>query len=313
MYRLPELLLILSGLMSLSACVTSPAEKPAYTVDILNFSSTSRGAEKPVIAMIATPLEAKGPLPVIITQHGSSRDGIGFPGGEGRTDEYSTRLMREGTKRGFAVVALDAFYKTGIQPTEKTTFPNAHRYALDLKDILAKDLRFDRANLFFTGFSYGAGQVNKSVDIRTDFKSTPWRAVAAAEPGCNVISEPMKIPFPILIIKGSESHYYIEPCLYFERLLLAAGVNVTLAVIEGANHFFSTNGRITRGVAVNGCRFNPVIRKQSGRFQFADGTQATRGLVVQKCFTKESGAGKNRLLLDGVIDRVLNYFEKHRT
>ena len=83
MYRLPELLLILSGLMSLSACVTSPAEKPAYTVDILNFSSTSRGAEKPVIAMIATPLEAKGPLPVIITQHGSSRDGIGFPGGEG--------------------------------------------------------------------------------------------------------------------------------------------------------------------------------------------------------------------------------------
>mgnify|MGYP002001280219 CR=1 FL=1 len=306
-------MLIFAAFSTVSACVTSPVGKPTYTAEILKFSSMSRGAERLVIAMIAMPLEAKGPLPVIITQHGSSRDGIGFPGGEGRTDEYSTRLMREGAKRGFAVVALDAFYKAGIQPTDKTTFPNAHRYALDLKDVLAKDARFDRANLFFTGFSYGAAQVNKSVDIRTDFKATPWRAVAAAEPGCNVISEPMKIPFPILIIKGSESHYYLEPCQYFERLLLAAGVNVTMAVIEGANHFFSTDGRITRGVAVNGCRFNPVIRKQNGSFQFADGVRATRRLVRQKCLTAEAGAGKNRLLLDGVIDRVLNYFEKYRT
>ena len=262
--------------------------------------------------MIATPPGSKGKLPLIITLHGSSRDGVTFPGGKGRTDEYSSRLMSEGTKRGFAVVALDAFYKTNIQPSEKTTFPNAHQYALDLKDILAKDRRFDTENFFYTGFSYGAGQVNKSVDIRTDFKSTPWRAVAAAEPGCNVISEPVKVSFPILMIKGSESHYYVEPCQYFARLLKSAGVSVELDVIEGANHFFSTDGRIVRGKAVNGCRFNPVIRKKD-RFEFADGSPATLQIIRQKCFTKMGGAGKNRLLLDGVIERVLDYFEEHRS
>ncbi len=312
MYRSAVSLSMLIGMFSLSACVTSPAEKLAYTAEVFEFSGTSRGKEKPVIAMIATPPGSKGKLPLIITLHGSSRDGVTFPGGKGRTDEYSSRLMSEGTKRGFAVVALDAFYKTNIQPSEKTTFPNAHQYALDLKDILAKDRRFDTENFFYTGFSYGAGQVNKSVDIRTDFKSTPWRAVAAAEPGCNVISEPVKVSFPILMIKGSESHYYVEPCQYFARLLKSAGVSVELDVIEGANHFFSTDGRIVRGKAVNGCRFNPVIRKKD-RFEFADGSPATLQIIRQKCFTKMGGAGKNRLLLDGVIERVLDYFEEHKS
>ena len=319
MYRSAMSLSILIGMFSLSACVTSPAEKLGYTAEVYEFSGTSRGKQKPVIAMIAIPPGSKGKLPLIITLHGSSRDGLNFPGGKGRTDEYSSRLMREGTRRGFAVVALDAFYKTDIQPSEKTTFPNAHQYALDLKDILAKDPRFDTKNFFYTGFSYGGGNVLKSVDIRTDFKSMPWRAVASAEPGCNVISEPVKVPFPLLIIKGSESHYYLEPCQYFERLLRAAEVNVTLAVIEGANHFFSTDGRIVRGMAVNGCRYNPVIRKKNksagGKpwLEFADGSPATLQLIRQKCFTNMGGAGKNRLLLDNVIERVLDYFEEHKS
>ena len=94
---------------------------------------------------------------------------------------------------------------------------------------------------------------------------------------------------------------------------------MTLAVIEGANHFFSTDGRIVRGIAVNGCRYNPVIRKKDKSaggnpwFEFADGSPATLQLIRQKCFTEESGSGKNRLLLDGVIDRVLDYFEKYRS
>ena len=94
---------------------------------------------------------------------------------------------------------------------------------------------------------------------------------------------------------------------------------MTLAVIEGANHFFSTDGRIVRGIAVNGCRFNPVIRKKDKSavgnpwFEFADGSPATLQLIRQKCFTKMGGAGKNRLLLDGVIERVLDYFEEHKS
>ena len=309
MYRFAALLLMLSGILSLSACVSALVEKPAYRAEVFEFSGTSRGKEKPVIAMIATPPGSKDKLPLIITLHGSNRDGVNFPGGNGRSDEYSSRLMREGARRGFAVVALDAFYKTDIQPSEKTTFPNAHQYALDLRDILAKDRRFDTKNFFLTGFSYGGGTVRKSVDSRTDFKSMPWRAVASAEPGCNVISEPVKVPFPLLIIKGSESHYYLEPCQYFERLLRAAEVNVTLVVIEGANHFFSTNGQIKSvgGAALNGCRYNPVIRKKGqvsgGKpwFEFADGSPTTLQLIRQKCFTNMGGAGKNGLLHDGVI------------
>lgn len=313
MYRLVIWAPVFFGVLSIFSCVVMATEKPTYTSEVFKFKSTSRSVEKPVIAMIAMPLKVNGPLPVIITQHGSSRDGVVFTGGEGRTDEYSTRLIREGTKRGFAVVAIDAFYKTSIKPVDKGKFPNAIQYALDLKEILAMDARFDRVNIFYTGFSYGASQVNNSVDIRADFKSMPWRATAAAEPGCNVISEPVQVAFPIMLIKGSESHYYLEPCLYFEQLLGAAGINVTLSIIEGANHFFSTNGRITRGVAVNGCRFNPIIRKQDGTIQFSDGSPATRRLIKQKCFTKDAGSGKNRLLLDGVIDQVLDFFDAHRT
>lgn len=313
MYRLVIWVPVLFGVLSIYSCVEMATEKSTYTTEVFKFKSTSRGVEKPVIAMIAIPLKVNVPLPVIITQHGSSRDGVVFTGGEGRTDEYSTRLIREGTKRGFAIVALDALYKTSIKPIDKGKFPNAFQYALDLKNFLATDSRFDQDNLFYTGFSYGASQVNKSIDIRTDFKSLPWRAVAAVEPGCNVISEPVKVSFPILLIKGSESHYYLEPCQYFERLLRAVGNEVTLSIIEGANHFFSTNGRITEGIAVNGCRFNPIIRKQDGTVQFSDGSPATRRLSKQKCYTKEAGSGKNRLLLDGVIDQVLDFFDAHRT
>ena len=91
------------------------------------------------------------------------------------------------------------------------------------------------------------------------------------------------------------------------------GVDVTFTVIKGANHFFSTNGKITKGIAVNGCRYNPVVRMQNGSMLFADGTRATRRLIRKRCFTREAGSGKNRAHLDLVINYVLNFFEKHRS
>ena len=54
----------------------------------------------------------------------------------------------------------------------------------------------------------------------------------------------MKLDFPILILKGEESHYYIEPCKILEKELLKKGNNVTIVVLPKANHFFSTNGKI---------------------------------------------------------------------
>ena len=157
-------------------------------------------------------------------------------------------------------------YLTCVEPNEKTRFPNSYRYILDLKKKLAEDESLDKNNFFFTGFSFGAGQVGKAVDARFDYQTIPWRAVAAAEPGCNVVSQPADVKFPMLLIKGDESHYYVEPCEYFKRLLLSAGIDVTLTIIRGANHFFSSNGVIRkgRGIAANGCRFNPVIRMPNG-------------------------------------------------
>lgn len=307
--RLSFMCILLYGL---SACVTSQTEQPNFNTEILEFQSESRGEVKPVIALVAAPLEATHPLPVIITQHGSSRDGMSFPGGGGQTDEYSTRLIKEGTKRGFAVVAIDAFYETSIKPNDKRKFPNAFQYAFDLREILANDPRFDKKNIFFTGFSYGASQVNKSISGNVNYGQHPWRAVAAAEPGCNIISEPIKVSFSLLMIKGAESHYYVEPCQFYIKLLRNAGNDASLTIIEGANHFFSTDGRITEGIAVNGCRYNPVIRKLDGSTAFADGTPANSELIREKCITKEAGSGKNRVYLDAVIDQVLNFFEKHK-
>ena len=297
---------------SLSACVTSQTEQPKFTTEILQYQSESRGEVKPVIALVTTPLSAQRPLPVVITQHGSNRDGMSFPGGEGKTDEYSSRLIKEGTRRGFAVVALDAFYKTSIKPSDKRKFPNAFQYALDLKDILVNDPQFDGKNIFFTGFSYGASQVNKSISSKVNYGQVPWRAVASVEPGCNIIFEPIKVPFSLLMIKGSDSHYYVEPCQFYIKLLQSSGNDASLTIIEGANHFFSTDGRITEGIAVNGCRYNPVIRKINGSTAFADGTAATSELIREKCITKEAGSGKNRVHLDAVINQVLTFFEANK-
>ena len=180
---------------------------------------------------------------------------------------------------------------------------------MDLKNVLAADRRFDPKNVFYTGFSFGADQVNKAYDARYKFQGAEWKAVAAAEPGCNVIPKPTGRSFPILIIKGSESHYHTQPCRYFEKLLRKTGNTATLSEIKGANHFFSSNGTITKGVAVNGCFENPVIRQPDGSFRFASGESATREKVISRCFTDQAGSGKNREYLDNVIQMVLTYFE----
>jgi dienelactone hydrolase len=247
MRRIILFICVLAGIFSQAQAIASSNRGETYESKILVFKSTNRGGVKPLVALVATPINARGQLPVIITHHGSSRDGMTFSDGVGRTDEYSTRLIKQGTKRGFVVVAPDEFYETDIQPNEKTKFPNSYRYILDLKKKLGEDQRFDKNNFFFTGFSFGAGQVGKAADGRFDYQTVPWRAVAAAEPGCNVISQPADVKFPVLLIKGDESHYYVEPCQYFERLLLSAEIDVTLTVIRGANHFFSSNGVIRKG------------------------------------------------------------------
>ncbi len=261
-----------------------------------------------ILVEISFPKKFTGKLPVIITQHGSTRDGKKIK--DGAIDEYSKRIIEKGIKQGFAVAAIDAFYKKEIKPTDKTFFPNATIYANNLRKILSEDDRFDKNNIFYTGFSYGAEQVLKTIGSPFN-KENPksWKAIVAAEPGCNSFHQPVKLDFPILILKGEESHYYIEPCKILEKELLKKGNNVTIVVLPKANHFFSTNGKIGKGVAVNGCRYNPIIRKFDGTQQLYDGSKISRKEARTKCLTSESGKGKNRKKLNEAVKLTVDFFK----
>ena len=261
-----------------------------------------------VIVEISFPKKYSGKLPVIITQHGSTRDGKKIQ--DGATDEYSKRIIKEGTKQGFVVAALDAFYKKPIKAHEKTRFPDALNYANELRKILIKDERFDEEKFFYTGFSYGAQQVLKTIGTPYNSKyPNAWKAIASAEPGCNLFHKPIKLSFPVLIIKGEESHYYIEPCKILEKELLKAGNKVKLVNIPKVNHFFSTKGEIVKGVAVNGCRYDPIIKMPDGKSFLYSGAEISRKEARKRCFTNEAGKGKNRKKLNEAVNLTITFFK----
>lgn len=278
---------------------------------------TFQGVEKrfgrrPIPAELHFPKNGTGKLPLIITQHGSTRDGGRILNGQGRTDELSARLVKQGTDAGFAVAVLDAFEGTGIRPSDKKKFPQAHRYVAQLRTKLAAHPRIDATNMFLTGFSFGGGTALKHLDARYIADTPGWRAVAVAEPSCGMFSEPVAAPFPVLIIKGGESHYPPAPCELYRDLLRAAGSQVSYVLIPTANHFFSENGRIVDGVAVNGCSDNPVIRAPNGKLRFADGTPTDPATVRSKCITNRAGAGKSREHLDFAIQKIIEFFQDAR-
>ena len=263
-----------------------------------------------VLVEISLPKDIEGKLPVIITQHGSTRDGKKIK--DGAIDEYSKRVIEEGIKQGFAVAAIDAFYNKQIKATNKTVFPNATEYANSLRKILVQDGRFDKNKIFYTGFSYGAEQVLKTIGAPFNNQNPKaWRAAVAAEPGCNSFHEPVKLNFSMLIIKGEESHYYIEPCKILEKEMLKKGNNVSIIVLPKANHYFSTNGKIGKGLAVNGCRYNPIIKKPDGTAQMYDGSKISRKEARKKCLTSESGKGKNRKKLDEAVKLTVDFFKSN--
>lgn len=298
----------------LGSCQASNlAEKWQVPSEDVTFQGVEeRFGRRPIPAELHFPKNATGKLPLIITQHGSTRDGGKILNGQGRTDELSARLIKQGTDAGFAVAVLDAFEGTGIRPSDKKKFPQAHHYAAQLRAKLAAHPRIDSTNMFLTGFSFGGGVVFKHLDARYVADAPGWRAVAAAEPGCGMFSEPVAVPFPVLIIKGGESHYPPAPCALYRDLLRAAGSQVSYVLIPTANHFFSENGRIVEGVAVNGCSDNPVIRAPNGKLRFADGTPTDRATVRRKCITNRAGAGKSREHLDFAIRKIIAFFQDAR-
>jgi len=274
-------------------------------------SARSRGKDTKFAYEVFLPETARGPLPVIISIHGSNRDGRDLSDGEAKTDEFTNRLIDAGTEKGFAIVAIDAFFGTDLEPHQKKKFPQAFRFAMFLKSKLSKQDLYDPNNFFLTGFSYGGGATLSITDARVRYKNgIPWKAIAPTAPSCQVMSEPIKVPYPILMIKGEFDHYAVRACKLQARLLAEKGTKVSLEVIPGVNHFFSTPEGENEVVARNGCPDNPLIRYPDGTFRFYDGSGETmrRREARHLCFTNKGIAGKDRLKTDLVVSRVLEFF-----
>ena len=251
-----------------------------------------------------------GPFPVIITQHGSTRDGQIFVGKKGQTDEHSRRLTERAVTRGFAVIALDAFYNKNLQPTDKRKFPNAETYAKEIRNQIATlNPKLDPKLTFYTGHSYGGAAVINAI-FENDVDK--WTALVSAEPHCNTFPSPRKLDVPILIIKGGESHYTPEPCAILQNLYEEKRTSIELKIFPKSDHYFSYNGKVSNtGVAFNGCSKDPILIYGTNIFKRVDGTKLKRRDLL-KCFTQQSAGGKKtREDLDEVIDITISFFEEH--
>lgn len=311
--------ILFSTLLSLTLFSTSTIAKIEIkkfknkNIEVIKFQVPDKKlpGKDDVLAQIHFPKKTDGKVPLIIHQHGSSRDGMKFKKWGGRTDEWGKRLVKEGLKRGYAVAVIDAFYNRKLKPTNKNKFPNAVHIAIKLAKIYSQDNRIEKSQIFYSGFSYGSSQVLKFQDSRIQSQN-PFRAGVAAEPGCNIVSNPARTNFATLMIKGEESHYYPVACKTYYKMIKKVGNKIEYASIPKVNHFFSLNGKIVKGKAVNGCSKNILIRYSDGSFKFQDGTPSNRRGRL-KCFTEEAGGGeKNRAKLNDAIDLSLNFLDKYK-
>ena len=69
----------------------------------------------------------KKPIPLIILQHGSTRDAGKISNGIVKTDVQMKNLSKASLKNGFAVAIIDAFYKKILKVAKKLNF-QMHKY-----------------------------------------------------------------------------------------------------------------------------------------------------------------------------------------
>lgn len=282
--------------------------------ELIKFEAFDSRQKQPstVLAEVFIPSNSLGKIPVIITQHGSTRS-ESFENGPGYTDIFSKELVKQGLKEGYAVVTIDAFYDKGLSPNSKNKFPNATPWGYRLKKILLDDPRFDANRFFYTGYSYGADTVTDSILPRFA-NQHQWRAIASAEGSCGVQPAARLLPYPVLFIKTAESHYPPAPCIYFSDKLKEAGTITEFFIIPKANHSFSTyglGGIRSGGIASNGCTDNPVIKGPAG-FIHADGTQLRKGNAFDECVTNTSGGGGHPDKLSLAVSLIITFFNKNK-
>ena len=275
----------------------------------LELSERKYGISKVPVELIFPQNPIKKPIPLIILQHGSTRDAGNISNGIVQTDIQMKNLSEVSLNNGFAVAIIDAFYEKNIKGSQKTKFPDAHIYAKQVALHFSKDSKLDSNNFFYTGFSYGG---HAALMIMNDLKfgdDKKWAGIVSLEPPCNIFHEQRNFIAPILVLKGGESHYEPKPCKTMIDLYASAGADASLKIFPKSNHFFSHNGKIVKGVAFNGCGDNPVIIGIDNSLRFLDGSQANPKIVRKKCFTKTAGSGKSREDLKLAINASIEFFK----
>ena len=276
----------------------------------LNIEERKHGKSIVPVKFLLPSRPIKKPIPLVILQHGSTRDAGKVFNSIVETDEHQKQLAKAALDSGFAVAIIDAFYKKKLKSNQKTQFPDAEEYARQTASYFALDKRLDPSNFFYSGFSYGGHSALLLMgDLRID-DTYNWAGIIAAEPPCNIFHEARKFHSPLLTIKGGESHYEPLPCETMTRIYKKAGADAEIVTLPKSNHYFSHNGKINKGLAFNGCGDNPVIVKKSGKYVFLDGSIATRNIIREKCFTKEGGSGKSREDLTQAIKTSVQFFLK---
>ena len=302
---------------SIFSCIAMVLIAKTFTMSLsaetlfFELAERKHGLAKVPVELIFPDEPLNVPTPLVILQHGSTRDAGQVFDSIVQTDEHQRRLARHALDRGFAVAIVDAFYKKGLASNQKTQFPQAHIYARQMATQLAEDVRLDNSNFFFSGFSYGGHAALMLMGDLSFGQNKVWSGIVSAEPPCNIFHEARKFDTPLLTIKGADSHYEPLPCQTMTNLYVSAGADAEIIVLPKANHFFSHNGKITKGLALNGCGSNPVIRKIGGGFSFLDGSPANPQIIRKKCFTKKAGGGKSREALDKAVMLSVDFFEKH--
>ena len=275
----------------------------------LELSEKKYGTSNVPIELIIPDNPIKKPIPLIILQHGSSRDAGNISNGIVQTDVQMKKLSESALNNGFAVAIIDAFYKKNIKSNQKTKFPQAKLYAKQIASYFSKNPELDSNNFFYTGFSYGGHAALMLINDLEFGDKRKWAGIVSLEPPCNIFHEPRNFITPILVLKGGESHYEPKPCKTMIDLYVSAGADASLKIFPKSNHFFSHNGKIVKGVAFNGCGDNPVVIGLTNSLKFLDGSQANRKIVRKKCFSKTAGSGKSREDLKLAINTSIKFFK----
>lgn len=275
----------------------------------LELSEKKYGSSKVPVELIFPENPIKTPIPLIILQHGSTRDGGNILNGIVKTDVQMKNLSKESLNSGFAVAIIDAFYKKNIKGSQKTKFPDAQVYARQVASYFSKNPKLDSNNFFYTGFSYGGHAALMLMNDLQFGDNKKWAGIVSLEPPCNIFHEQRNFVTPILVLKGGKSHYEPKPCKTMIDLYTSVGADAELKIFPKSNHFFSHNGKIVKGVAFNGCADNPVVIGIRNSLKFLDGGQANREIIRKKCFTKTGGSGKSREDLKLAIDSSIKFFK----